>query len=168
MRREDIRLWTRSAMQHRTSCFAALFQNGVVHRDLKLENILLDQDLNVKVRSLKHKSVIVHVEENKWESLTRFTESQRKRMDNVWEKNRCPHPKTLVALLLWNIKAYIFITHGLIHLRKQSFSTACGMKLHIVQLVMDYLANSKIKCKQSARSECTLDRFLPTVILMRR
>lgn len=28
----------------------ALLQNGVVHRDLKLENILLDQDLNVKVR----------------------------------------------------------------------------------------------------------------------
>lgn len=38
----------------RTSRVSALFQNGVVHRDLKLENILLDQDLNVKVRSRKH------------------------------------------------------------------------------------------------------------------
>ncbi len=40
--------------QRRTSCVSALLQNGVVHRDLKLENILLDQDLNVKVRSIKH------------------------------------------------------------------------------------------------------------------
>lgn len=37
-----------------TSCVSALLQNGVVHRDLKLENILLDQDLNVKVSMLKH------------------------------------------------------------------------------------------------------------------
>ena len=34
-----------------TACYSDLFQNGVVHRDLKLENILLDQDLNVKVLS---------------------------------------------------------------------------------------------------------------------
>jgi len=37
--------------KHRTSwCAFDFLQNGVVHRDLKLENILLDQDLNVKVR----------------------------------------------------------------------------------------------------------------------
>lgn len=29
-----------------------LFQNGIVHRDLKLENILLDASGNIKVRSL--------------------------------------------------------------------------------------------------------------------
>lgn len=29
--------------------FFSLFQNGVVHRDLKLENVLLDENLNIKV-----------------------------------------------------------------------------------------------------------------------
>lgn len=29
-----------------------LFQNGVVHRDLKLENVLLDENLNIKVLGL--------------------------------------------------------------------------------------------------------------------
>jgi len=29
--------------------FCSLFQNGVVHRDLKLENILLDDNFNIKV-----------------------------------------------------------------------------------------------------------------------
>lgn len=29
--------------------FSSLFQNGVVHRDLKLENILLDDNFNIKV-----------------------------------------------------------------------------------------------------------------------
>lgn len=33
------------------TCVSPVLQNGVVHRDLKLENILLDQDLNVKVGS---------------------------------------------------------------------------------------------------------------------
>lgn len=32
------------------SLFPSLFQNGVVHRDLKLENILLDDNFNIKVR----------------------------------------------------------------------------------------------------------------------
>lgn len=30
------------------------FQNGVVHRDLKLENILLDDNCNIKVKLLPH------------------------------------------------------------------------------------------------------------------
>lgn len=29
-----------------------LFQNGVVHRDLKLENVLLDENHNIKVLEL--------------------------------------------------------------------------------------------------------------------
>lgn len=29
--------------------FSFLFQNGIVHRDLKLENVLLDENLNIKV-----------------------------------------------------------------------------------------------------------------------
>lgn len=28
---------------------SCLFQNGVVHRDLKLENVLLDENCNIKV-----------------------------------------------------------------------------------------------------------------------
>lgn len=32
--------------------FLVLFQNGVVHRDLKLENVLLDENLNIKVLHL--------------------------------------------------------------------------------------------------------------------
>lgn len=29
--------------------FLFVFQNGVVHRDLKLENVLLDENCNIKV-----------------------------------------------------------------------------------------------------------------------
>lgn len=38
------------------------------------------------------------------------------------------------------------------------------MKLHTVQLVMDYLASSKMKYKQRTHSEHTSEHFLPTVI----
>lgn len=38
-------------MDESTVCFffLILLQNGVVHRDLKLENVLLDENLNIKV-----------------------------------------------------------------------------------------------------------------------
>lgn len=32
--------------------FLSVFQNGVVHRDLKLENVLLDENCNIKVSLL--------------------------------------------------------------------------------------------------------------------
>uniref|UniRef100_A0A3B4G774 non-specific serine/threonine protein kinase n=1 Tax=Pundamilia nyererei TaxID=303518 RepID=A0A3B4G774_9CICH len=40
---------TRSIFRQITSAVHYCHKNGVVHRDLKLENILLDQDLNVKL-----------------------------------------------------------------------------------------------------------------------
>lgn len=43
--------------------FIILFQNGVVHRDLKLENVLLDENLNIKV--LLHLLLLSTTEENR-------------------------------------------------------------------------------------------------------
>lgn len=131
------------AVQNLT-CVSALFQNGVVHRDLKLENILLDQDLNVKVRSIKHpqnepwflalpkRSVNLHSLENKWVFLQEQDISQ-------WIKTCMSYHKRIVGMSVkyircycngsswlhfcfWTEKAYIFMARWLIDFRKKSFS----------------------------------------------
>lgn len=43
------RLLLPQAREPMSDLLVSLFQNGVVHRDLKLENVLLDENCNIKV-----------------------------------------------------------------------------------------------------------------------
>lgn len=75
-------------------------QSGVVHRDLKLENILLDQDLNVKVSLIRCTQAFISLP-NRGRKIKKTRQNEKKinpLTKAVLALSTLAHPKTLVKL----------------------------------------------------------------------